>query len=180
MTTMKTTQLGSALIAQGYLTQEKLNGAISEQKRSGRILGQILVDNRYVTEDQLAKTIAAQQNIPFIDLRHYDVIPEKVRILNEARARQFHALILEDRGDSYLVGLVDPTNLRAQDDLSHWLGRPIYISIITNEQFNTVADQIYRKTEQIDEYADEIKRDLESRIVDLNRLNESTTILKRR
>lgn len=173
MSILKTAQLGSALVAQGHITQEKLNEAISEQKRSGRVLGQILIDNRYITEEQLAKTIGVQQNVPFIDLRHYEVDPEKVKVLSETQARQFHAIVLEDRVDSYLVGLVDPSNLRAQDQLSHLLGRPIYISIITNEQFNRVADQIYRKKDQLDEYADEIKRELESRVVDLNHLNNS-------
>lgn len=173
MTIVKSAQLGSALIAHGHITQEKLNIAISEQKRTGRLLGQILVGNRYVTEQQLAQTIAEQQNISFTDLQYYNVVPAKVKLLTESQARQFHAIVLEDRGDSYLVGLVDPSNLRAQDDLSRVLGRPIYISIITNEQFNNIADRIYRKTEKLDEYADEIKRDLESRVVDLNNLSGS-------
>lgn len=173
MVTMKTMQLGSALLAQGYITQEKLNSAITEQKRTGRVLGQILLDNGYVSEEQLAKTISVQLNIPFTDLRYFDVDPEMVKRLTESQARQFHAIVLDQHEDAYSVGLVDPTNLRAQDELSHLLGYPIQISIITSEQYNKTVDQIYRKTEQLDEYANEVKRELETRIVDLNRLNLS-------
>ena len=175
MAMIKAGQLGSALIEQGYLTPEKLSEALVEQKRTGRMLGRVLVDNNYITEEQMARTIAAQLEVPFIDLRRYDVVPEIVRVLTESQARRFHAIVLENRGDSYLVGLVDPSNLRAQDDLSTLVGRPIYISVITNEQFNKTVDRIYRKTDQLDEYAKEVERDVEreSGIVDFNQMSVS-------
>lgn len=175
VTKITTGQLGSALVEQGYLTQEKLKEALAEQKRTGRMLGRVLTDNNYVTEEQMSRTLAAQQGISFIDLRAYDVVPETVQILTETQARRFHAIILEDRGDSYLVGMVDPSNLRDQDELSRLVGRPLYISVITNEQFNQTADKIYRKTDQLGEYANEVKRDIEreSGVVDLNLMNPS-------
>ncbi len=175
METIKIAQLGTALVENGYLSQEKLNEALSEQKRSGRKLGQVLVDSRYITEEQLSKTIAEQQKLSFIDLRHYEVVPEVVRILSESYMRRFHAIVLEDRGDSYLVGLVDPSNLRAQDELSSLLGRPLYIGVITNDQFNKTIDRIFRKVDQLDEYANDVKRDLEreSGVVDLSQMSMS-------
>ena len=168
-------QLGSALIDQGYLSSEKLNEALAEQKRTGRLLGRVLVENDYVSEEQIARTIAAQQGIPFIDLRRYDVVPNTVHILTELQARRFQAIVLEDRGDVYLVGLADPSNLRAQDELSLLLGRPIDIAVITGDQFNLTADRVYRKTEQIGEFAREVERDLEreSGVINLNELNIS-------
>ena len=172
MAVTKATQIGAALVAEGYLTQENLDKALAEQNRSGRLLGRVLVENNYVTDEQMAITIAAQQGISFIDLRRYDVDPSVVQSITEVQARRFSAIILEDRGDSYLVGLVNPTNLRSQDELSSLLGRPIYVSVITLEQFNKTVDRIYRKTDQIDEYANEVKLDIErdSGIVDLNQM----------
>ncbi len=172
MAVVKIEQLGSALINKGYLTRDKLNEALAEQVRTGRMLGRVLVENNYVTEEQMARTIAAQQEIPFTDLRRYDVVPEVVRILTEVQARRFHAIILEDRGDSYFVGLVDPSSLRDQDELSSQVGRPLYISVITNEQFSKTVDQIYRKTDQLDEYANDAKREIErdSGIINLSQM----------
>lgn len=169
-------KIGSALIKQGYLTQERLNEALSEQKRTGRMLGRVLIENNYVTEEQMARTIAAQQGIPFIDLRRYDVVPDIVRMLSEIQARRFQAVLLEDRGDTYLVGLVDPSNLRDQDELSRLVGRPLDISVITKDQANKTIERIYRHTEQLDEYAREVKRDIEreSRIIDLTQLHLAT------
>ncbi len=175
MAVVKTEQLGTALIKHGFLTQIKLNDALAEQKRSGRMLGRVLIENNYVSEEQMARVIAEQQDLPFVDLRRFDVVPDIVKVLTEIQARRFKALILEDRGDSYLVGLADPSNLRAQDELSALVGRPLYVAVITNDQFSKTADRVYRKTEQLDEYANEARQELErdSGVVDLNQLKFS-------
>jgi MSHA biogenesis protein MshE len=175
MAVFKTEQLGTALIKHGFLTQARLNEALEEQKRTGRMLGRVLIENNYVTEEQIGRVIADQQGLPFIDLRRFEVISEVVRVLTEVQARRFKALVLEDREDSYLVGFTDPSNLRAQDELSALVGRPIYVAVISGEQFSKTADRIYRKTDQLDEYANEAKRELErdSGVVDLNQLKFS-------
>ena len=173
VTVEKTEQLGTALIRLGYLTQQRLSDALAEQKRTGRILGRVLVENSYVTEEQMARTIAAQLGLPFIDLRRYDVAPELGRVISEVQARRFRSIILEDRNDSYLVGLADPSNLRDQDELSNLIGRPLYFSVITGDQFRRTVDQIYRKTDQLGEYADEVKREVErdEGVVDFNKMS---------
>jgi MSHA biogenesis protein MshE len=175
MSKTKNALLGDALIEQGYLNPKQLTEALAEQKRTGRLLGKVLIENNYVTEEQIARTLAAQQGFPFVDLRRFDVNPETVRVLNELLARRFHAIVLEDRGDTYFVGLVDPTDLRAQDSLSLQLKRPIEIAAITSDQFNQTVDRLYRKTDQIGEFAKEVERDIEreSGVVELSQLNVS-------
>ncbi|MBK6636829.1 MAG: type II/IV secretion system protein [Rhodocyclaceae bacterium] len=171
----KTEQLGAALIKHGYLTQAKLTEALSEQKRTGRMLGRVLIENNFITEEQMARVVGEQSGLPFVDLRRFEVNPDVVRVLNEMQARRFKALVLEDRGDSYLVGFSDPSNLRAQDELAALIRRPIDAAVITNEQFTKTADRIYRKTDQLEETANEAKLELEreSGVIDLNQLQFS-------
>jgi MSHA biogenesis protein MshE len=169
----KSNLLGHTLVEQGLITPEKLQEALLEHKRSGRQLGRVLVESGAVTEEQVARTVAAQLNVPYIDLRRFDVIPDTVRKITEMQARRFRALVLEDRGETLLVGLVDPTDLRAQDELAMALKRPIDVSMITNEQLVHTIDRIYRKTEQISEYAREVEREVE--VVDLNAMSAQIT-----
>lgn len=175
MAIVRTEQLGAALIKHGYLTQSRLSEALAEQKRTGRMLGRVLIENNYVSEEQMARVIAEQQGLVFVDLRRFDVNPDVVTVLSEIQARRFKAIVLEDRGDSYLVGLSDPSNLRAQDDLANLVGRPIDVAVITQDQFSKTADRIYRKTDQLDEFAQEAKQQLEreSGVVDLAQLKFS-------
>src|SRR6185436_18159451 len=169
----KSNLLGHTLVEQGLITPEKLQEALLEHKRSGRQLGRVLVESGAVTEEQIARTVSAQLNVPYIDLRRFDVIPDTVRKITEMQARRFRAIVLEDRGETLLIGLVDPTDLRAQDELAMALKRPIDVAMITNEQLIHTIDRIYRKTEQISEYAREVEREVE--VVDLAAMSAQIT-----
>ena len=165
--------LGDALVKQGLITPEKLEEALAEHKRSGRLLGRVLVDSGVVTEEQVARAVAHQLGVPYIDLRRFDVEPETVRHLNEVQVRRYRALVLEKRRDTYLIGMVDPTDLRAQDELASILKHPIDVAMITNEQLVQTIDRVYRKTEQITEYAREVEREVE--VVDLAAMSAQIT-----
>ena len=165
----KNVKLGAALVEHGLLRPEQLNEALAEQKRTGQMLGRVLVDNNYVTEEQIANAIAHQLGIACIDLRRFEVQPQTVQLLTELQARRFHALVLEDRGDTCLVGVVDPSDLRSQDEMEVLLKRHIDLAIITNEQLLQTIDRIYRKTEQIGEFARQVELEVDSQdnVIDL-------------
>ncbi len=161
MSDQKKVMLGSALVEQGFLRPKQLSQALAEQKRTGQLRGRVLIDNNYVTEEQIAKAVASQLDIAYIDLKHYEVQPKTVQTLSEIQARRFRALVLEDRGgDTYLIGVVDPSDLRSQDELAILLKRPIDLAVITSSQLLQTIDRIYRKTEQIGEFAREVGREI--------------------
>lgn len=55
--------LGTLLVGEGLLTETQLELALAEQRRSGRMLGQILVDFGYVTGLSLARVLAEQHGV---------------------------------------------------------------------------------------------------------------------
>jgi len=66
-------RLGDLLISQKLITMEQLTFALEQQKRTGRPLGRVLGDNSIVTEEQISEALAKQLNIPFINLKFYNV-----------------------------------------------------------------------------------------------------------
>jgi MSHA biogenesis protein MshE len=165
----KPLSLGAVLIDQGLLRPDQLSQALAEQRRCGELLGKVLIALELASEEHVAQAIARQLNIPFVDLRRHDVQPDLVRVLSEAQARRYSAIVLEDRGDSYVVGLVDPTDLRSQDALASALGRPVDLAAITHEQLLATIDRIYRKTEQIGAFAREVQQEIgeQDHVIDL-------------
>src|SRR5205085_431073 len=103
------------LIAQKLITQEQLVAALGVQKTSGHRLGRVLIEQGTVNEEQICEALSKQLNIPYINLKFYNLNQELVRRLPEAQARRFRTLVLEDRRTSYLVGMADPTDLFAFD-----------------------------------------------------------------
>src|SRR5574340_1466004 len=96
-------RLGDLLLQQGLLSLDQLKFALEQQKRSGRKLGRVLADNAFVTEEQISEALAKQLNIPYINLKFFNINPELVRLLPENQARRFRAIVLEERNGVLLV-----------------------------------------------------------------------------
>jgi MSHA biogenesis protein MshE len=169
-------RLGDLLVQQQLITQEQLMFALGEQKRSGRKLGKVLIENSFVSEDQISEALAKQLNIPFINLKFYNVNPEIVRRLSETQARRYRSLALEDRNGVPLIGMADPTDLFAFDELSRIFARDIELAVVTEGQLLETIDRVYSRTAEISGLARALSEDLGDTSVDFGALGESVGI----
>ncbi|MFL6657965.1 MAG: GspE/PulE family protein [Massilia sp.] len=163
-------RLGEILVQQKLLSEDQLGLALQDQKRSGRKLGRVFVESGFVTEDQISSALARQLNIPYINLKFYNTNPDVVRMLPETQARRFRALALEDRRGSLLVGLSDPTDLFAYDEISRLVKRNIELAVVNETEVLAAIDRIYRRTEEITDFARELEQDLGDSFVDFGAL----------
>jgi MSHA biogenesis protein MshE len=124
-------RLGEILVQQNLLSQDQLQAALDEQKKTGRKLGRVFVDKGFVTEEQISEAIARQINAPYINLKYFNIKPAMVRLLPESQARRFRALVLEDLGTAWRVGMADPTDLFAYDEVIRILRRDIEVCVVT-------------------------------------------------
>ena len=159
-------RIGEILVLLNVVTQEQVKTALEQQKHSGRKLGRIFIENGIVTEDQVAEALAKQLNIPFINLKYYNVNADVVRKLPGVQARRLRALVLEDRKTTYLVGMVDPTDLLAYDELSRQLKRNLEIAVVTEGMLLEVVGRVYRRTEEISGLVRELEQDLGDTYID--------------
>jgi len=166
----KKIRIGDLLIAHKVISQEQLNAALADQKKSGRKLGRVLIENGFITEDQLLQFLSQQLNVPYIDLKRYHYKPETVRLMPETHARRFRAIALEDTRESLLVGMADPTDIFGYDELSRVLRRPIRLAVVKESELLKTIDRVYRKTEEISGLAQELEQELASQAVNLDEL----------
>jgi MSHA biogenesis protein MshE len=139
-------RIGDLLVQQKLITREQLALALKQQTQSPLKLGRILVNNAFVTEEDISKTLATQLNIPFIDLKNFTIKPEMVRLLPENQTRRFHAIVLEKRNDTLLVGMVDPTDLKVIEEIKRILRIGIDVAVVTEGQFLEAIDHGYWRT----------------------------------
>ena len=166
----KKIRIGDLLIAHKVISQEQLNAALADQKKSGRKLGRVLVENGFIAEDQLLNFLSQQLNIPYVDLKRYDYKPEVVRLIPETHARRFRALALQDSPEGLLVGLADPTDIFAYDELSRVLHRPLRLAVVKESDLLKTIDRVYRRTQEISGLAQELEQEVASYAVDLGEL----------
>ncbi len=163
-------RLGDVLVGQKLVSSEQLSIALDQQKRSGRKLGRILVEQGFVNDEQICEAIARQLDISFVNLKFFNTKPDLVRRLPEAQARRFRAIVLEERKGRYLVGMADPTDLFAFDELARVLKRDIDTAVVSEPALMQTIDRVYRRTEQISGLAKELERDLGEDLVDVGAL----------
>ena len=126
----KKIRIGELLIQNEIITTAQLEHALRVQRTRGRRLGRTLIELGYVEEDELLSFLAQQLEIPFIDLRLPDLSRDAVLKLPETHARRFRALVVEDTGNDYLVGMIDPMDIFAVDELSRILGKPLRLGVV--------------------------------------------------
>ncbi|HEU4647143.1 MAG TPA: ATPase, T2SS/T4P/T4SS family [Burkholderiales bacterium] len=164
-------RLGDVLVAQKAISQDQLRIALEQQKKSGRRLGRVLVEQGFVNDEQICEAISRQLNIPYVNLKFYNFNQDVVRRLPEAQARRFRALVLEDRrASSVLVGMADPTDLFAYDELGRILQKDVEVAVVSEAVLLQTVDRIYRRTEEISGLARELERDVGDAYVDFGAL----------
>ena len=169
----KKVRIGDLLIEHKIISQEQLNAALTAQKQSGRKLGRVLIENGYISEDQMLDFLAQQLKIPYIDLKRYHVNPAVVRVIPEAQARRFRVLALEDGKDGLLVGMSDPTDIFAYDELSRVVRRPLRLAVVRESDLVKTIDLMYRRTDEISGLAQELEEEMSAYDVDLRQLANS-------
>jgi len=163
-------RIGDLLVQDKAISQEQLREALELQKRSGRRLGRVLVESSFVSEDQISEALSRQLNIPFINLKQFTFNAAVARRLPEVQARRFRALVLEERPQSYLVALADPSDLFAYDEITRILKREIELAVVSESLLLESFDRVYRRTEEITSLARELGDDL-GEVVDFGALS---------
>ncbi|HXY22765.1 MAG TPA: MSHA biogenesis protein MshE, partial [Burkholderiaceae bacterium] len=153
-------RLGDMLVAQKVITSEQLAAALANQKRSGRRLGKILIEDGFSTEEVIARALALQLNVPFVELALNIVDTRVAKVLDEAQARRFRAMPIDDRGSALRLGMVDPSDYQSFDEIQRILRRDIDLVVVTESRLNAVLDRIYSKSDQIVGLAREVEEDI--------------------
>lgn len=167
----KKIRIGDLLVQEDVITEDQLMTALREQKNTGRKLGRTLVEMGYVEEDTLLNILSRQLKVPFVQLRHYQFNNELVKKLPEAMARRFRAIVLAQQGEELLVGMADPLDLVAYDELVRVLKHPVKQAVVRESELLNTLDLVYRRTDEIASLAEELEDELGDDAFDLANLS---------
>ena len=171
----KRVRIGDLLVEQKVISQSQLQEALAEQKRSGRKLGRVLVENGFIDEDTLLTLLSEQLEIPYVDLSRFELDPELVARLPETLARRYRALVLKATPSGLLVGMGDPTDIFAFDELVRILKTSVQIACVKESDLLRNVDRLYQNTDQLRNLASEVGQDMAENAFDLRTLTASST-----
>jgi MSHA biogenesis protein MshE len=166
----KKLSIGQVLIEKQLITQQQLDEAVTRQAATGDRLGKILVELGFIKEGNLLHLLSEQLKIPYIDLKNYSIRPEAVHLLPEFFARRYRAMALNVDDKGILVGMVDPLDLIATDEIKKILNAPFNIAIVKEDDLLHTIDAMYRRTTEISSLAEELSAEMKINDYDVAQL----------
>jgi type IV pilus assembly protein PilB len=106
-------RLGNLLVQKGYLTQEGLNAALSDQHldKKGKLLGEILIEVAACTDDQVAECVAAEYGAPYAKLEARLFDTKIIEVLPRDFIEKNMVLPLYVIRDTLYLAVSEPSNL---------------------------------------------------------------------
>jgi len=164
-------KMGDLLVSAGMITQSQLEKAISIQKKSGQKIGQVIIEEGWVSEQGIIEVLEFQLGIPHVDLTRYSIDPKATALINESLAKRYVLIPLRIENGSLQVAMSDPLNIFAIDDLKLITKMEIVPLIATASDINRTINRVYGagKTQEM---AQQFKDQWKDQKVKANELEE--------
>jgi hypothetical protein len=134
--------LGTLIFREGLLSAEQLEESLGEAVKTGKRLGQVLVDKGLLQESQVARIIAKQKNLGFVDLAELEIDSATARLLPHETAWLHHALPIAVEDDVLVVAVEDPTDEEALGTVKTALGREARFVVATRSEILRILDEL--------------------------------------
>lgn len=131
-------KLGDIMLDNGDLTIDQLHFAVDKLKSTGQRFGEICIDDGLISEDILAKNLAEQFGMDFVDLQGFRIDEALLSSFPPDIMYRFNFLPLEQNDENLVVAIADPTDVVKLDELEMLLDRPILIKVATASQIAQV------------------------------------------
>lgn len=137
--------LGESLVQEKLVTEEQLRTALSEQKKSSDTLGFTLLKLKYLNEQQLLDFLGTKLGFSYANLRNYVIDPKVVKSIPEDIARKYHCIALLKVKGALTVAMVDPLDSFVIDNLEYTTNCKVKPLVSTHTEIQAAIDEFYGK-----------------------------------
>jgi type IV pilus assembly protein PilB len=161
--------LGTLLVRDEVITAEQLERALEAKRLKPDLrFGEILVEQGACTRAQVARVLAEQHELEYVELADSTIEPEAACLLPESLARRYHALPVRFNEDgSVLVAVADPTNVLFSDELRLALGLPIRVGVASADAIDAAISRVHDEVARIADVA-ELHEDAGATVLDFD------------
>ncbi|MFZ4777152.1 MAG: type II/IV secretion system protein, partial [Terrimicrobiaceae bacterium] len=125
----------------GLVTRTQVDYARS--KMSGSSVIDSLIQEGFITQEDVGRTLAAQNGMDFMDLAQVVVPPNIIELLRAEDARRWRAVPVGEREGALLIAIGDPMDMQTMDDLAFKLQREVEFVCATPDSIRSSLVQYY-------------------------------------
>jgi len=129
------------LVVDGTLGDEDARRAVDASVKQKIALGTYLIEHALANGMQVAMATSAEFGVPLFDADALDINQATLRLVNEKLITQHKALPLFKRGNRLYVGLADPTNLKALDEIKFQTNLSVEPILVNEEQLGRTIER---------------------------------------
>jgi len=150
-------QLKAFLLDSGLVNEEQFDLALKKAEVSHQKVGDVLISQGLISQEELIKLEAYILGIPFVDLEKEEVDPKVLKIIPEPIARSNNIVAFRQKGQELEVAMLDPEDLRTIEFIKKTTPLRILPRLTTQESIKNILHQ-YQKTLEA-EFGEIIKKE---------------------
>jgi type IV pilus assembly protein PilB len=136
------------LVDKKLLTQQNVDEAAEEEKKTGKNIFKILVDHGCIDEDTLLTNTASSLSMEMADLSKVNIDRDAINKISASTAKFYNIIPLRIEGGSVVIAVSDPLNMKLMDDLRFVTGLAIKMVIARGDDIKKSVERYYGEEEE--------------------------------
>ena len=153
-------RLGEILVKEALITQDQLTKALEFQRSNGGKLGSCLTKMGFITDDDITGVLSRQYGVPSINLKFYEIDPTVIKLIPQDTASRYQVIPLSRVGSVLTIAMTDPTNVFAMDDIKFMTGFNVEPVVASESAIGEAITRFYGGGESNHEELSKMMKDL--------------------
>ena len=136
-------RIGDMLVAGGYLTEEKLKTGLAESRRTGKKLGETLVEMGFIRQSDLINVLENQLDVEYVDLQRMSLPKNLVSVIPRAIAKKHNVVPLASDANTVTIAIADPLNFVATDAVRTVTRRKVITRLADAQSITRALTDLY-------------------------------------
>lgn len=148
MNTVSVNGLARRLVNDGLINMEQAQNALLESRKAKVPLTQWLVENKVAAARPIALAAMEEFGVPLYDIASHNTAQIPKDVVKRELISKHHALPLFKRGNRLFLGMTDPADLRALDDIKFQTGLTTEAVLVQQDQLAKAIEKFLADTEE--------------------------------
>ena len=143
-------RLGDLLVESFVISNEQLDYALSNKSRDEK-LGDFLIRENLLTEQQLIEVLEFQLGIPHVSLNQFAIEPELIQLVPKELAKRANIMPISKEKNKLMIAMADPMDYFAIEEVRMATGCQIETSIAAKDDLFRTISKYYDLQESMDQ-----------------------------
>ena len=161
-------RLGEILVKEALITQDQLQKALEFQRANGGKLGSCLTKMGFITDDDITGVLSRQYGVPSINLKYYEIDPTVIKLIPQDTATRYQVIPLSRVGSVLTIAMTDPTNVFAMDDIKFMTGFNVEPVVASESAIGEAIVRFYGGNETNHEELSNLMKDLDEQELEVS------------